>query len=68
MTRGGKRDGAGRKPVEQRKEVLTGRVSPDTIAFVQEEKALKGCSAGDIIERAIDIYRDTPKKQLLKEE
>lgn len=56
MTRGGKRKGAGRKPIPNKKQSYSTKLRPDLIAWLRAQK-----NAAKIIEGALDEYYESKR-------
>lgn len=56
MPRGGKREGAGRKPAPERRLVLSVRVSPETLAALDDLAEREGKGRGETIDMIISDY------------
>ncbi len=66
--RGGTRPGAGRKAKKGETDTIICRVKKSNKEWLIAESKQIGLSTGDIVDKAIDIYRDHPEKLETKAE
>jgi predicted DNA-binding protein len=64
MTRGGKRDKAGRPKEESTKCPIAARVEPEMKTWIDQEAIRTGKKQSRIIEHALEVYRDHPENHL----